>query len=521
MSVTSPDLSITIIARNEEKNLPLLFQSLSELRRKLHVQIVVTDTGSVDSTKKYAESQGAEVFDFAWSDDFSRARNAGLAHCRGKWILWLDADDRLPEHFWESLNACLTEKEKIAYRFIVNSPRDSGTQEMFRQIRLFPNHKGIQFEGRVCEQLEISLECKQISIKDTDITILHQGYFNEQERIKKLYRNFNLLKEEVKACPDDPKVVLEYSNCLYQLGRYQDAIDAYLSLLSKSGYLESERVPEDEFLRTYPSLIANAYDGLGDEEAAGSWFAIAPKWNAEDLQSWYWKGKRALGINNLDEAILNFRAILRKPVRISLIAADDYTIRRNTLGFLILCELQLDPVPHENIQRNLEELLKDGLEEFPIDHKVPIEYYTLQGMTEALTDYYSKYLQICSGDLEEWENYLNILLEQKEFALIQNLYRENPQIQMRSGIIEAILGKSHEQKSLISGSVETNKPYEIYITALRSYSGNPTLRIYFRDWVDTCKNYGQAYRDVGMIQNPSGELESLKSHLKTKADNSP
>jgi tetratricopeptide (TPR) repeat protein len=57
-------------------------------------EVVVYDTGSTDATVELSRQAGARVIEGYWDDDFGRARNASLEHCRGEWILWIDADER-------------------------------------------------------------------------------------------------------------------------------------------------------------------------------------------------------------------------------------------------------------------------------------------------------------------------------------------------------------------------------------------------------------------------------------------
>jgi glycosyltransferase involved in cell wall biosynthesis len=86
-----PKVSLTMIVRNEEANLPACLESA----RGLFDEIVVVDTGSIDRTREIPRSFGARVCDFVWVDDFAAARNAALARATGDHAFWLDADDVL------------------------------------------------------------------------------------------------------------------------------------------------------------------------------------------------------------------------------------------------------------------------------------------------------------------------------------------------------------------------------------------------------------------------------------------
>jgi len=56
-------------------------------------EIVVVDTGSTDATRRIARARGARLYSFTWADDFAAARNHGVARARGRWILYIDADE--------------------------------------------------------------------------------------------------------------------------------------------------------------------------------------------------------------------------------------------------------------------------------------------------------------------------------------------------------------------------------------------------------------------------------------------
>ena len=82
-------LSAALIVRDEEADLGRCLDSLSGVVD----EVVVYDTGSTDRTVEIARDRGAIVVDGFWDDDFSRARNAAMSHCRGRWVLSIDADE--------------------------------------------------------------------------------------------------------------------------------------------------------------------------------------------------------------------------------------------------------------------------------------------------------------------------------------------------------------------------------------------------------------------------------------------
>lgn len=82
-------LSACMIMKDEIENLPGCLQSLVGLVD----DVVIYDTGSTDGSIELARSFGATVIEGYWDDDFSRARNAALAACRGEWVVHLDADE--------------------------------------------------------------------------------------------------------------------------------------------------------------------------------------------------------------------------------------------------------------------------------------------------------------------------------------------------------------------------------------------------------------------------------------------
>jgi glycosyltransferase involved in cell wall biosynthesis len=84
-----PLLSVAIITRNEEQNLPRTLASV-----QFADEIIIIDSASTDRTVEIARGFNAIVFDEPWQG-FAAQKNMAIAHCTGQWILSLDADEEL------------------------------------------------------------------------------------------------------------------------------------------------------------------------------------------------------------------------------------------------------------------------------------------------------------------------------------------------------------------------------------------------------------------------------------------
>jgi len=83
-------LSVAIITKEEADNLPDCLRSVAFAE-----QIVVVDSHSSDSTVQIASDFGCEVFIESWRG-FGLQKQSAIAHCRHRWVLILDADERIP-----------------------------------------------------------------------------------------------------------------------------------------------------------------------------------------------------------------------------------------------------------------------------------------------------------------------------------------------------------------------------------------------------------------------------------------
>ncbi|HKW54997.1 MAG TPA: glycosyltransferase family 2 protein [Stellaceae bacterium] len=85
----APTLSALVVAHDEEKRLPACLASLA-----FADEIVVTLDRCRDQSAAVAQRAGARIVAGGWELEGPR-RNAGIAACRGAWILEVDADERV------------------------------------------------------------------------------------------------------------------------------------------------------------------------------------------------------------------------------------------------------------------------------------------------------------------------------------------------------------------------------------------------------------------------------------------
>lgn len=92
------DLTVIVPAYNAEKYLADCLDSVLEQRTRHSVRVVVVDDGSTDRTPRLLEtySRRPDVTVITQRNGgLSAARNAALARLRGRYVMFLDADDRL------------------------------------------------------------------------------------------------------------------------------------------------------------------------------------------------------------------------------------------------------------------------------------------------------------------------------------------------------------------------------------------------------------------------------------------
>jgi tetratricopeptide (TPR) repeat protein len=249
-------LSLAMIVKNEQD---LLRRALQDVR-EICDEMVVLDTGSTDDTMTIAAEEGAVVQQLAWRGDFAAARNASFAWCSCDWILWLDADDVLPEstkHTIVALKDSLSDNLDMVlapYRYRISD--DGAVVLNLARERLIRRAAGLRWQGSIRESIPIP---KDRSTLTRELVVEHRP--SPERRAKNLGRDLRMLEQEMASGRPWPQTIFHYANELYDHQRFQEAARHFRE------YLTTSRRPSPD--RYWATLhVAEAERALGRDQAA-------------------------------------------------------------------------------------------------------------------------------------------------------------------------------------------------------------------------------------------------------------
>jgi glycosyltransferase involved in cell wall biosynthesis len=223
-------ISLCMIVKDEEAYIRRCLESVTK-----HVdEIIIVDTGSTDETINIAGEFGAHIYHFGWIDDFAAARNFSIGKAKSDYILVLDADEYLDQNT-DIQNAIKELKDYYIIDFM--NYMEGGYVSSHQAIRLFKNHVGLEYFGKVHEHLNLE-DHEDLTVAVTDLLIHHDGYQEEAYRSKNKYeRNLKILLKEVNENPSG------YN--LFNLGKQYKVSGDYheaLELLKRSFPLSKDKV---------------------------------------------------------------------------------------------------------------------------------------------------------------------------------------------------------------------------------------------------------------------------------------
>ena len=350
-------ISLCMIARDEEEYIENAISSVLPIVD----EVIVVDTGSKDKTKEIAEKLGAEVYDFKWQDDFSKARNESIKHATGNWILVLDADETISEEDLEKLKKLTFFGDVMGYLFTQKTYTNNTKLKDYEQIdestkytkgfsgwvpakiiRLFRKDKKIKFEGEVHETVLPSIWKLKGKVMETDIPLHHYSMMKEDKKHSKDELYLKLGKK--KATTGDAKSFYELGKQFVEIENYEEAAKSFKDAIrAKPDYAEAF------------SDLGTTYMKMGMTYDAKASFMKAISLNSESYDNY-----NNLGViyssegRNQDAILLFMKAIELKPdfaaayknLGLSLDTLD----RKKEAGLCFEKAIELNPKYKEEIQ---------------------------------------------------------------------------------------------------------------------------------------------------------------------------
>jgi glycosyltransferase involved in cell wall biosynthesis len=115
--MSRPSIAAVAICKNEEKNLPGLFNNLIEWVD----EIVIVDDGSTDHSRDIAEAAGKKVVFVVhqMSEEYGYAgqRNIGIDTATADWLLHMDCDERVTPELADEIRTAIQATDFFGFRY--------------------------------------------------------------------------------------------------------------------------------------------------------------------------------------------------------------------------------------------------------------------------------------------------------------------------------------------------------------------------------------------------------------------
>ena len=170
-------ISAVILTKNSEELIANCMDSVSFCD-----EIIIIDNASTDRTVELTRMLGAKVFTTT-ADSFSEKRNFGLKNAKGKWILYIDDDERVSTELKNSMLNIRDKRTEIAAFRIKRKNFYLGNNEwpqIEKHLRLFNKDSLKEWRGKLHETPIVAGE-----ISELDGFLLHYTHRDLSSMVKK------------------------------------------------------------------------------------------------------------------------------------------------------------------------------------------------------------------------------------------------------------------------------------------------------------------------------------------------
>lgn len=242
-------ISLCLIVKNEEAVLEKCLSSIKDIVD----EIIIVDTGSTDNTKLISKKYSAKIYDFEWCNDFSKARNYAFSFATKDYILWLDADDFLPESEikkFKDLKVNLN-NDIDTVTMIYSCVRNEKDETIFslRRHRLVKRSNNYKWIGRVHEYL-----AAYGNSIHSDITIYHKKEIqNSSTRNLDIFLDMKNNNEFFTT-----RDIFYFANELFDNSMYEEASKEYEYFLSREdSWIDDRKTATFNLYQCYYNLSMN------------------------------------------------------------------------------------------------------------------------------------------------------------------------------------------------------------------------------------------------------------------------
>ncbi|MBO6015276.1 MAG: glycosyltransferase family 2 protein [Lachnospiraceae bacterium] len=171
-------ISLCMIVKNESAILARCLSSYQEVMD----EIIIIDTGSTDNTKEIARKYTDQVYDFAWTGNFSDARNYSFSKATKEYIFCADADEVLDDENRKRfllLKEILLPEIDIVQMYYVNKMSVNTIYNFEKEYRpkLYRRMREFIWEGAIHEAVRLNP-----IVYDSDVAILHLAQGDHSSR---------------------------------------------------------------------------------------------------------------------------------------------------------------------------------------------------------------------------------------------------------------------------------------------------------------------------------------------------
>jgi glycosyltransferase involved in cell wall biosynthesis len=252
--VKRPTVSLAMIMKNEQENLPQLMKSVEGC----FDEILIADTGSTDDSVAVAEKLGAKIYHFEWINDFAAARNFIFSKVKTDYVCWLDLDDVLenPEGFKRFRDDAMGLADYWIASYHYSSDATGKPVCSFARERVFRVDRGFKWKYFVHEGVIPNTQYGQVKMDFTPVwAVRHMR--TDADLLKDRSRNLSIF--ETKLSEMDSRMKYYYGKELFEAQRAGDSIQFFGEALKDEKLEMHDRILCMQYL-CYAYMQCNQFD---------------------------------------------------------------------------------------------------------------------------------------------------------------------------------------------------------------------------------------------------------------------